>query len=68
MVRCNWMTRVHQWLGVPKKVVNVIVNVKLMEGLKNKMEVTEVGKVLTNRKINKLTSGKDSCEETATLQ
>ena len=52
MVRCNWMTRVYQWLGVPKKVVNVIVNVKLMEGWKNRLEATEVGKVLTSRKIN----------------
>ena len=46
------MTRVYQWLGVPKKVVNVIVNVKLMEGWKNRLEATEVGKVLTSRKIN----------------
>ena len=50
MVRHDWMTRVYQWMGVPEKVVNVIV--KLMEGWKTRQEVTEDGKVLTNIKIN----------------
>ena len=50
MVRHDWMTRVYQWMGVPDKVVNVIV--KLMEGRKTRLEVTEDGKVLTSRKIN----------------
>ena len=50
MERHNWMTRVHQWMKVPEKVVNVIV--KLMEGWKTRLEVTEDGKVLTSRKIN----------------
>ena len=50
MERHNWMTRVHQWMKVPEKVVNVIV--KLVEGWKTRLEVTEVGKVLTSRKIN----------------
>ena len=49
-VRHNWMTRAYQWIEVPEKVVNVIV--KLMEGWKTKLEVTEDGKVLTSRKIN----------------
>ena len=43
MVRHDWMTRVYQWMGVPEKVVNVIV--KLMEGWKTILEVTENGKV-----------------------
>ena len=37
-------------MRVPDKVVNVIV--KLTEGWKTRLEVTEDGKVLTNRKIN----------------
>ena len=37
-------------MGVPEKVVNVIV--KLMERWKTRLEVTEDGKVLTSRKIN----------------
>ena len=49
MVRHDWMIRVYQWMGVPEKVVNVIV--KLMEGWKTRLEVTEDGKVLTSRKI-----------------
>ena len=49
MVRHDWMTRVYQWMGVPEKVVNVIV--KLMEGQKTRLELTEDGKVLTSRKI-----------------
>ena len=36
--------------GVPEKVVNVIV--KLMQGWKTRLEVTEDGNVLTSRKIN----------------
>ena len=50
MVRHDWMIRVYQWMGVPEKVVNV--TVKLMEGWKIRLEVTEDGKVLTTRKIN----------------
>ena len=50
MVRHDWMIRVYQWMGVPEKVVNVIV--KLMEGWKTRLEVTEDGKVLASRKIN----------------
>ena len=36
--------------GVPEKIVNVIV--KLMQGWKTRLEVTEDGNVLTSRKIN----------------
>ena len=36
--------------GVPEKMVNVIV--KLMQGWKTRLEVTEDGNVLTSRKIN----------------
>ena len=50
MVRHDWMTRVYQWMGVPEKVVNVIV--KLMEGWKTRLKITEDGNVLTNRKID----------------
>ena len=50
MVRHDWMTKVCQWTGVPEKVVNVIV--KVMEGWRTRLEVTEDGKILTNRKIN----------------
>ena len=46
MVRHDWMIRVYQWMGVPEKVVNVIV--KLMEGWKTRLVVTEDGKVLTS--------------------
>ena len=49
MVRHDWMIRVYQWMGVPQTVANVIV--KLMEGWKTRLEVTEDGKVLTSRKI-----------------
>ena len=37
-------------MGVPQKVVNVIV--KLIEGWKTRLDVTEDGKVLASRKIN----------------
>ena len=50
MVRHDWMIRVYQWMGVQEKVVNFII--KLMEGWKTRLEVTEDGKVLTSRKIN----------------
>ena len=50
MVRHDWMIRVYQWMGVQEKVVNVII--KLMEGRKTRLEVTEDGKVLISRKIN----------------
>ena len=46
MVRHDWMIRVYQWMGVLQKVVNVIV--KLMEGWKTSLEVTEDGKVLAS--------------------
>ena len=50
MVRQNWMTRMYQWMGVPEKVVNVIV--KLMEEWKTRLDISEDGKVLTSRKTN----------------
>ena len=50
MVRHDWITRVYQSMGVPEKVINVIV--KLIEGWKTRLEVTEDGKVLTSRKSN----------------
>ena len=50
MVRHGWMIRLYQWMGVPEKAVIAIV--KLMEGWKTRLEVTEDGKVLTSRKIN----------------
>ena len=49
-VRHDWITRVYQSMGVPEKVINVIV--KLIEGWKTRLEVTEDGKVLTSRRIN----------------
>ena len=52
MVGHDWMIKVYQWMRVPQKIVNVIV--KLMEGWKTRLEVTEDGKVLTSRKINSL--------------
>ena len=48
MVQHNRMTRVYQWMGVPEKVVNVIV--KLMKGWKIRLEVTEDGKVFNKQK------------------
>ena len=50
MVRDDWITRVYQSMGVPEKVVNI--TVKLMEGSKTRLEVTEEGKVLTSGKNN----------------
>ena len=50
MVRHEWMTRIYQWMGVLEKVVNVAV--KLIEGWKTRLEVSEDGNVLTSRKIN----------------
>ena len=50
MVRHEWMTRIYQWMGVLEKVVNVVV--KLIEGWKTRLEVSEDGNVLTSRKIN----------------
>ena len=50
MVSYDWMIRVFQWMGVPEKVVNVII--KLIEGWRTRLEVTEDGKVLASRKIN----------------
>ena len=52
MVGHDWMIKVYQWMRVPQKIVNVIV--KLMEGWKTRLQVTEDGKVLTSRKINSL--------------
>ena len=48
MVRHDWMIRVYQWMGVPERAVNV----KLIEGWKTRLEVTEDEKILTSRKIN----------------
>ena len=39
MVRHDWMIRVYQWIGVPNKIVNVIV--KLVEGWNTRLEVVE---------------------------
>ena len=50
MASYDWMIRVFQWMGVPEKVVNVII--KLIEGWGTRLEVTEDGKVLASRKIN----------------
>ena len=50
MVRDDWITRVYQSMGVPEKVVNI--TVKLLEGSKTRLEVTENGKVLTSGKNN----------------
>ena len=49
MVRHNWMTTVYQWKGVPEKAINFIV--KLMEGCKTRLEVTENRNTLASRKI-----------------
>ena len=50
VVRHDCITRVYQWIRVPEKVVHVIV--KLMEGWKTSLEVTEDRKVLASRKMN----------------
>ena len=50
MVQHDWMTRVYHWMGEPERVVNVII--KLMEGWKTKLEVTENEKTLTSGTIN----------------
>ena len=47
MVRHDWITRMYQPMGVPEKIVNFII--KLMEGWKTRLEVTEDVKVLTSR-------------------
>ena len=49
MVRHGWMIRVYQWMRVPEKVVNVIV--KLMEGWKTRLEVTEDERFLARRHL-----------------
>ena len=49
MARHDWMLRVCRWMGVPKKVVNVIS--KLMSGWKTRLEVTENGKATKSRVI-----------------
>ena len=49
-------------MGVPEKVVNVII--KLMEVWETKLELTDEGKLLTERR---LTSEKFYCKETAFL-
>ena len=45
----NRTKSIQQWIGVPEKKVNVI---KLMEGWRTRLEVTQDGKVLTSRTIN----------------
>ena len=62
MGRHDSITRVYQWMGVPEKVVNIII--ELMEGWKPRLDVTEDGKVLKKRAIN---IGKVSCQETKNL-
>ena len=44
------MARVYQWMEVPKKIANVII--ELMGCWKTRLEVTEDGKVLTSKTIN----------------
>ena len=46
----NRTKSIHQWVGVPKKVVNVII--KLMEGWKTRVEAIQDEKLLTSRTIN----------------
>lgn len=36
MVRDDWMTKVYKWMGIPEKVINVII--KLIEGWKARLE------------------------------
>ena len=50
IVSHEWLTRVYQWIGVPEKVLNIIV--KLMERWKTRLQVTKDRKVLTSRKSN----------------
>ena len=50
MVRHDWIKRVYRWMGVPEKIVNVII--KLMERLETKLKVIDDGKLLTSRTIN----------------
>lgn len=57
----NGTRSIHQGIGVLEKVGNVII--KLMEGWKTRLEITEDGKVLKSRTIN---TGKLSCKETST--
>ena len=49
IIRHNWMARVYQWIEASEEVVNIMV--KLMEGWKSRLEVTEDRKVL-GRKIS----------------
>ena len=50
MVRHDWMVRVYRWMGIPEKVVNVLI--KLMRGWKTRLEVTTGDEVKINRWIN----------------
>ena len=50
MVRHDWMTRMYRWMAILEKLVNIII--KLMEGWKTRLEVTEDGKALTSKTIN----------------
>lgn len=47
MVKHDTMTRVYKWMGVPERVVNVII--KLTGRWKTRLKVTDNEKVLTNR-------------------
>lgn len=47
MVKYDTMTRVYKWMGVPERVVNVII--KLTGRWKTRLKVTDNEKVLTNR-------------------
>lgn len=53
MVRDDWMTKVYKWMGVPEKVINVII--KLMEGWKARWFLARrqlfSGRILSNGRI-----------------
>ena len=50
MVRHDWMVRVYRRMGIPQKVVNVLI--KLMRGWKTRLEVTTGDEVKISRWIN----------------
>ena len=49
MVRHDWMLRVYRWMGVPEEIVKVLI--KLMDGWKTRLEVTDDGKIRRSRMI-----------------
>ena len=50
MVRHDWMMRVHSWMGVPDKVLQVIR--EIMKGWKTRLEVKDDGTIKVSRWIN----------------